>query len=218
MCVYIGEERIGKIRKNRGIKQGCKVSPLLFTLCLNRIVDRLNEVWWEETWNVLLYADDALVLGKSEREMVEKINVYRAECREMGLKVNEEKSEMMVVGKQVERKERIEGFTVKKEIKYLGVWIDEKGCFKRTMNERVKRSETMRRYVSYLIKGRKRRLELGKIIWKGAVVPTIIYGVAAIGSEKTMMERMEIEQRKFGRGLLELPGSVPKEFIEKERN
>ena len=192
------------------------MSPLLFTLCLNRIVDRLNGVWKEEVWNVLLYADDALVFGKSEGEITQKLNVYRTECREMGLEVNEGKSEMMVIGKQGVKKERIAGFEVKKEIKYLGVWIDEKGSFKKTVKERIKRSETMRKFVSYVISGRKRKMELGKVIWKGAVVPTLIHGLAAMGLEKTGMDRMEVEQRKFGRGLLEVSGSVPKEFVERE--
>ena len=44
----MGDRKVGDIRKNRGIRQGCKVSPLLFVVGLNTVVDRLNEVWWEE--------------------------------------------------------------------------------------------------------------------------------------------------------------------------
>ena len=48
-----------------------------FVVGLNTVVDRLNEVWWEERWNVLLYADDALLIGRTEKDIVSKVNVYK---------------------------------------------------------------------------------------------------------------------------------------------
>ena len=72
IVLYLGEENIGSIKRNRGIRQGCKASPLLFILCLNRVVDVINKIWKEERWNLLMYADDALIMAKTERELQEK--------------------------------------------------------------------------------------------------------------------------------------------------
>mgnify|MGYP000241734625 CR=1 FL=1 len=210
----MGGRLVGTIKRNRGIRQGCKVSPLLFVLLLNKVVDRLNDVWRDERWNILMYADDALILGRSEREIEEKVNVYRSECREMGLEVNVDKSEIMVVGKSP-RKE-IAGLRVVEEMKYLGVWFDRKGGMRRTAKEKVESCKRLKNYVGYLVCGRQRKLELGRLIWKGGVVPVVIYGLVAMGGKKGMMDQLELLQRKFGRMLLEVPGNTPWEFVERE--
>ena len=107
------------------------------------------------------------------------------ECGEIGLEVNKLKSEIMVVGeKEKEKEEHIEGIEIKEVIRYLGVWIDNKGTLKKTVMDRVQKSQRMRRYVNYLIAGRQRKLELGRIMWKGAVIPGIVFGLFATGGEK----------------------------------
>jgi len=124
--LFIGEKMIGRINRNCGIRQGCKLSPLLFVVCLNKVVDELNRIWYEENVNVVMYADDALILGRSRRELEEKINVYVCACRDMGLDVNREKSEILVLGGDG-NKDRIAGIEVKDSIKYLGLEINKKG-------------------------------------------------------------------------------------------
>ena len=46
--LYMNGEQVGRVRRNEGIKQGCKVSPLLFVLCLNAVIDKVNQIWKEE--------------------------------------------------------------------------------------------------------------------------------------------------------------------------
>ena len=72
-----------------------------------------------------MYADDALLIGRTEKDIVSKVNVYKAECR-MGLEVNMDKSEVMIVGSGDGCESKIAGFEVKKEIKYLGGAFAEK--------------------------------------------------------------------------------------------
>ena len=50
---------------------------------------------------------------------------------------------------------KIAGFEVKKEIKYLGVWIDDKRSMK---------TKRLRNWVSYLVGGKRRKMEMGRII------------------------------------------------------
>ena len=129
--------------------------------------------------------------------------------------MNKLKSEIMVVGGK-ENEEHIEGIEIKEEIRYLGVWIDNKGTLKKTVMDRVQKSQRMRRYVNYLIAGRQRKLELGRIMWKGAVIPGIVFGLSATGGEKSRVEELDKDQRRFGRGILEVPKNAPKEFVNRE--
>ena len=67
-------EMLGTIKRNRGIRQGCRISPLLFVAGMNETVKVLNKIWNEET-NVLLYADDAVILANSRDELRKKMSV-----------------------------------------------------------------------------------------------------------------------------------------------
>ena len=57
-----------------------------------------------------MYADDALLLGRTEKEIVSKVNVYKAECRMLRLEVNMDKSEVMIVGRGDWSGSKIAGF------------------------------------------------------------------------------------------------------------
>ena len=76
--------------------------------------------------NVVMYGDDAMILARSRRELEEKLNAYVCACRDMGLEVNRDKSEIFVVGGEL-IPEKIAEIEVKKSINYLGMEIDEKG-------------------------------------------------------------------------------------------
>ena len=80
----------------------------------------------------------------------------------LGLEVNMYKSDVMIVGSGDGCESKIAGFEVKKEIKYLG----DKGSMKRTMCEKVIKAKRLRNWVSYLVGGRRRKMEMGRIIWK----------------------------------------------------
>ena len=86
--IFVQNRSVGEIQRNKGIKQGCKASPVMFVVCMNRLIDGLNNVWKNERYNMLMFADDVIILGRSRREVEEKVNVYKVECRRLGLKIN----------------------------------------------------------------------------------------------------------------------------------
>ena len=60
--IILNNKIIGTIRKTRGIKQGCKMSPILFNLLMNYIIKKLNLVYKNNT-NSMNFADDGLILA-----------------------------------------------------------------------------------------------------------------------------------------------------------
>lgn len=115
-------EEMGVLERNRGIKQGCKISPVLFVLLMNRVIETINKLWkTEKGWNILMYADDTIMLAHSEEEFVWKMNVFKYEYKKLGLVMNEKKSEVMILGGGAEKKEKINGVPVVEQLKYLGV-------------------------------------------------------------------------------------------------
>ena len=51
----------------------------------------------------------------------------KIECKEMGLEINMDKSEVMIVGGERKHKKTVAGMRVQPEIRYLWMQIDEKG-------------------------------------------------------------------------------------------
>lgn len=98
VCVSNGKENSNYFQTNFGIKQGCNISPTLFSLFIDDIHKYLLvgvEVG-ELKVNVLMYADDLVLLAKSAdslRVMISRLEQY---CDISGLTVNLDKSKIMI--------------------------------------------------------------------------------------------------------------------------
>ena len=85
-----------------GLKQGDPLSPLLFNLALQKMIQSIKMVTsgikiGKEQLNVLAYADGSALIGKNEIEIrklfVETENI----ARKFGLQINQEKTKYMIV-------------------------------------------------------------------------------------------------------------------------
>src|SRR6201990_3668881 len=95
-----------------GGKQGSVLSPMLFALyldnCLKRICIKENRE------GTLVFADDAAVIISGTEDLQEAVNRWNDVLNSMGMKINREKTEVMVIA--MERKEivvNIEGTRLK---------------------------------------------------------------------------------------------------------
>ena len=62
------------ININKGLKQGCPLSPILFNLCIDDILKSINETFQGYTFgdmkfNCLAYADDIIIFSSNGFEM-----------------------------------------------------------------------------------------------------------------------------------------------------
>jgi len=85
---------------NNGVRQGDPLSPTLFSLYINDLVDHLKEKCPTLTVadfeiNTLLYADDMVLLAESERNLQQLLDELDAWCKLWRVKVNETKSEII---------------------------------------------------------------------------------------------------------------------------
>jgi hypothetical protein len=139
VCILMKEGRqIGTISKTRRIKQGCKVSPTLFNIIVNESIKKLNRIFPTDTYekNALFFADDGLIIAGNEKQLRAKINILKRDFAEVGLKMNMEKSEIIVFGKTDQTK--IGEIKIVESIKYLGVKIhDKKNIFREYIKEKL---------------------------------------------------------------------------------
>ena len=123
---------------NAGLRQGCVLSPLLFSLYINGVVKKLKEEKCgvvcstsDEVVPGLLFADDTCLLASDESGLRKSLDVLIEWCKEWGVQINVAKSGVMHVrNKKVKRCNvtyDIDGKTIPMvtSYKYLGCVIDE---------------------------------------------------------------------------------------------
>ena len=117
----------------KGVRQGCPLSPLLFNLYINGIVKKIDDsrkvsIKLDNSTfklNVLLYADDIVILAESENELQNSLNELSRFCELWKLSINPSKTKCIVFnrGNRLCRcKIYVEGILLEnvKSIKYLG--------------------------------------------------------------------------------------------------
>ena len=86
------------------MKQGCSISPLLFSLYLDELGTLLEEAPEETNCPrladfsivILLFADDIALFSFSSKGLQHQLDILQAFCAEGGLKVNVQKTKPMV--------------------------------------------------------------------------------------------------------------------------
>jgi len=96
--IWNGKEMSSPVNVEQGVKQGCLLSPLLFSLYLNDLHDFLpgGLQIGGVTIKVLMYADDIVLLSTCPIELQRMINSLSCYCDTWGLEVNLDKSKVMI--------------------------------------------------------------------------------------------------------------------------
>lgn len=121
-----------KIEINKGTRQGCPLSPLLFILTLevlNNVIRAEREIKGvrvrDEEFKILVFADDMVSMVEQPETSLKILMTKIAEYGSMaGLKINWEKTKMIVKNinaKKVKKLEELTTIAVVNKVKYLGI-------------------------------------------------------------------------------------------------
>ena len=100
-CVKVANGYTDPISSDRGLKQGCVLSPILFNL----FIDNMNNIFEENCaplslmdvkLNHLLYADDLILLSRSPEGLQNCLNALGSYCNDWDLTVSIKKSKTMI--------------------------------------------------------------------------------------------------------------------------
>lgn len=129
-----------KLNSKVGVKQGCILSPTLFSVYLNDLVNifdatcdpvELDDI----KLSCLLYADDIVLLSKTSsglQSCLDKLNMY---CNKWNLTVNHEKTNIMIFNKAGRTIKNVKfmydgmELCITDEYKYLGIIFKPSGVF-----------------------------------------------------------------------------------------
>ena len=183
--VGVGDERSESVTIERGVRQGCVLSPDLFSLYTQIVMDEMKEIPGVKIGgrniNNIRYADDMVVMAETEEGLQALMNKLEEECRNVGLRININKTEVMGVTKRRERLPvsiTLAGETMKQvaTFRYLGSVVSEDGRCEAEIRARIGMAKAnfgkMRNILTNLSLNAQLRLRILKCyIWSG-----LLYG------------------------------------------
>ena len=93
--VKVGDEFSHLFEVTTGLRQGCILSPLLFSLYINSFVDILREECSGQRIVALLYTDDMVLFTGEEGAMCRSLRMLKEWCEQWAIKINVKKCEVM---------------------------------------------------------------------------------------------------------------------------
>jgi hypothetical protein len=225
-CKYIYELGVAKsepVKSDRGLKQGCPLSPLLFLIYLRRLEDMLRESGLGielkdftqrehgqcdmdlPTFKLfgLFYADDIVLFEENLDNLQKLLDVVNRYSEETELKFSEEKSNYMVMkGENNKRTLNIGNTKVMavEQYTYLGVIICTSDNYLHLQEENLRRKF---RRLQGLVKKKSmfayNRPEVCRLLWKGVAVPALTYADEILTLSPALRRALELAQKEMGR-------------------
>ena len=95
------------VRSERGVRQGCILSPTLFSLYTEELAVRMRRInagvkVGTDKLGLLLYADDVVVMSESANELQSLLDIVGQYGRDFGVRFSSEKSKVMIVNRSQE--------------------------------------------------------------------------------------------------------------------
>ena len=208
--VKIGDKRSDHFPVSSGLRQGCVLSPLLFSLYINGLVVELKRKrCGVECGGLLipglLFADDTSLFGEDVKGLERSLMVLEEWCSRWGMKVNVEKSAIIHFRKksclQWDHEFSIGGEVIPMvtKYKYLGCVIDEFFDLNAMVDDRV---EAGRRALGYLLRGTQSAVGVlfgctFKKLYDSMVQSVLLYGAEAWGCLRCLEPLEQVQLRAF---------------------
>ena len=185
-----GDKRTNFFSQDRGVRQGCSLSPTLFNIYINELANVLEKsaapgfTLHDSNIKCLFFADDLVLLSPTQQGLQQNLDLLQQYCQTWALAVNMTKTKIMIFQKRSRSQGTKHKFLLgtsfiehSSNYNYLGLKISSTGNLKNAVNEL--REKACRAF--YAIK-QQIAVELPIRIWL-KLFEAIIEPIALYGSE-----------------------------------
>ena len=180
----------------QGVKQGCGLSPTLFAIYINDLVDDINQLncgidAGDTHISLFLYADDIVLLSENAEDIQRMLNVLHLWCNKWRLAVNEAKTKVVHFRNKSKSRSEFSFSCGSKKIeysdcyKYLGFWFNEFLDMEKSITEITKSASRALGaiYMKYQSAGGM-TYEVYKKLIESVVEPVLFYCAGIWGNRK----------------------------------
>ena len=158
----------------------------------------------------LRYADDTALFADSEEKLQAIVDVVMEESERMGLRLNREKTVVMVCSKKASTPDcsiLIQGVRLKQVecFQYLGSWVTSDARCDKDIKSRIGLAKVTYRRMERLLASRTVSIGTRVRVLKGYVWSTLLYGCEAWTISRTMEDRLAAAEMWFYRRMLRIP-------------
>ena len=224
--VLVGDEQTKVFDLHMGVRQGCVMSPVLFSFFINGLAREIKEKTQgvrvgDTLVRLLLYADDIVLLAESRRDLQDMLDIVTSYSKKWRFRVNPKKgkSEVMLFGRKPrntshERKWQLAGAEIQEttSYKYLGVDLVSGLNFKK-LKARIVASARKRMMLVWAMGMRRGELPVEHCcrVWNALVRPVLEYAAVIWGEAK--WEEAEVVQREMGKMILRCSSLMADEVV-----
>ena len=207
MKFIIGDIETNWVDCDRGVRQGCIMSPLLFNLYTEELIARVKNVnsgiqVGRDMICILMYVDDIVLFSVTATGMQSLLNAVGDYSKEFDVIFGHEKSNIIAINEVSPdayewflNDTKLENVS---EYRYLGVLLSSNGCSK-GKNQRLFKAQQWYGQLYSATKFRHNKYEIVRELWKGVTVPGILYAMNVLPWILDEIQKLEVIQNKVGR-------------------
>ena len=213
-CIRVDGELSKYTDIERGVRQGCVMSPDLFNYYSELILRKLEKerglkIGGQNITN-LRYADDTVLIAESQEDLQRMLNVVVTESEGKGLSINCKKTECMVISKKKEAPKchiKIRDNTIKQvsAFNYLGSTITDDSRSTREIKRRIALAKSAFSKLEKILRNRTLRMETRLRVLNCYIYPVLMYGSEAWSITSDMRKRLESCEMWFLRRMMRIP-------------
>jgi Reverse transcriptase (RNA-dependent DNA polymerase) len=217
--VRVGKELSAPFEIDVGLKQGCPLSPTLFSIFFDSISTEIEGLGigvniGQRRVCQLLYADDVVLIADSEEDLQSLIETFNQACLKWKLEINIDKTESMVFSCKNAQQETLglhigtQAIQQVRVFRYLGVDLEDKLGWGSTRKRLERQAQSAKSRIAAMgISSGNLSTRAAAMVWK-CLVRTHLEYCAEIYGESVWTEAERI-QYDMGRRILRCSRGVP---------
>ena len=211
--VICGKDLTEDFAIRTGAKQGCVLSPLLFSLCIDWLMERATvngrrEITWtlRDTLEDLDFADDIVLLGHRHQDIQSKTNDVATIGRQVGLNINTDKTKLMKINARLDQQLTIDNNSIEEvqEFVYLGSKITTDVNSEMDVLHRLSKARGAFAILRNIWKSTTISTKTKLKIFKSNVLGVLLYGAESWKVSQSICHKIDVFQTRCLRRILKI--------------